>query len=85
VASRTVGLIIGEPEHPFHIKLAQAIDRELAKAGLDSIISLRAVDDRLALGEIDRMMGLRAAGVILIGKPREPKSILAMAKRLPCV
>ncbi|WP_321893910.1 LacI family DNA-binding transcriptional regulator [Paraburkholderia tropica] len=83
--SKTVGLIIGEPQNPFHIQLAQAIDRELARAGLDSIVSLRALDDKLALSEIDRMMGLRAAGIILISKPREPQSILPMAKLLPCV
>lgn len=83
--STIVGLVIGEPMNPFHIQLAQAIDRELADAGLEPIISLRAVDDRSALREADRLISMRAAGAILIGTPHGEKTIIEMATCLPCV
>ncbi|SDR55500.1 transcriptional regulator, LacI family [Paraburkholderia fungorum] len=81
----TVGIIIGEPTNPFHIQLAQAIDAELQRVGLDSVVSLRAQDDPATLREGDRLLRLRVAGVILISKPRNKEALAALAEQLPCV
>lgn len=83
--SKTVGLVIGEPMNPFHIQLAQAVDAALVAAGLDPMVSLRALDDESALREADRLISMRAAGAILIGTPHSESAITEMAKRLPCV
>lgn len=83
--STTVGVIIGEPANPFHIQLARDIDRALAKAGLDAVVSLRAQDDRSAIKEADRFVLLRAAGAIMIGLPHQDAAIETIAKKLPCV
>ncbi|KQB53534.1 LacI family transcriptional regulator [Pseudomonas endophytica] len=41
--SSIVGLVIGDPNNPFHIQLAQAVDQHLSAAGFDPVVSLRAV------------------------------------------
>jgi DNA-binding LacI/PurR family transcriptional regulator len=81
----TVGVVIGEPYNPFHIQLATSIDHALAEAGLDPVLSLRALDDASTLREAERFINLRAVGAILIGTPRDPQAIQAMAQKLPCV
>ncbi|WAH55338.1 LacI family transcriptional regulator [Pseudomonas silvicola] len=83
--SSIVGLVIGDPNNPFHIQLAQAVDRELTAAGFDPVTSLRAVEDASALRESDRLLTLRAAGVILIGTPHTSQTIADIADKLPCV
>ncbi|NIF26553.1 LacI family transcriptional regulator [Pantoea sp. Tr-811] len=87
VSSRSsiVGLIIGDPNNPFHIQLAQAVDRRLLAAGFDAITSLRSVDDGAALQEVERLLSLRAAGVILLGPAHHPRVIGEIADKLPCV
>lgn len=87
VSSRSsiVGLIIGDPNNPFHIQLAQAVDRRLLAAGFDAVTSLRSVDDSAALQEVERLLSLRAAGVILLGPAHHPKVIGEIADKLPCV
>lgn len=87
VSSRSsiVGLIIGDPNNPFHIQLAQAVDRRLVAAGFDGIASLRSVDDNGARQEVERLLSLRAAGVILLGPAHHPKVIGEIADKLPCV
>lgn len=83
--SSIVGLIIGDPNNPFHIQLAQAVDRHLLAAGFDAITSLRSVDDGAALQEVERLLSLRAAGIILLGSAHHPKVIGEIADKLPCV
>lgn len=87
VSSRSsiVGLIIGDPNNPFHIQLAQAVDRRLLAAGFDAVTSLRSVGDDAALQEVERLLALRAAGVILLGPAHHPKVIGEIADKLPCV
>lgn len=87
VSSRSsiVGLIIGDPNNPFHIQLAQAVDRRLLAAGFDAVTSLRSVGDDAALLEVERLLALRAAGVILLGPAHHPKVIGEIADKLPCV
>jgi DNA-binding LacI/PurR family transcriptional regulator len=87
VSSRSsiVGLVIGDPNNPFHIQLAQAVDRELAASGFDPVTSLRAVENASAVLESDRLLKLRAAGVILIGTPHSTSSVSEIAAKIPCV
>lgn len=81
----TVGVVIGDVTNPFHIQLAQAVDAELAKTDLDPVVSLRAIDDAAALREIERLLRLRAAGVILLATPHGTAALGAIADRLPVV
>jgi len=83
--SSIVGLILGDPNNPFHIQLAQAVDRRLLAAGFDGIASLRSMDDAGALQEVERLLSLRAAGIILLGPAHQPKVIGEIADKLPCV
>ncbi|MDR6711577.1 DNA-binding LacI/PurR family transcriptional regulator [Pseudomonas hunanensis] len=87
VSSRSsiVGLIIGDPNNPFHIQLAQAVDRCLLASGFDAITSLRSVQDGEVLQEVERLLSLRAAGVILLGTAHNPRVIGEIADKLPCV
>lgn len=87
VSSRSsiVGLVIGDLNNPFHIQLAQAVEKQLVTRGFDPVTSLRAQEDGSALLEADRLFRLRAAGVILIGTPHKVKAIGEIAERLPCV
>jgi len=83
--SSIVGLAIGDPNNPFHIQLAQAVDHELAEYGFDPVVSLRALTDESALSEADRLLRLRAAGVILIATPHQPAAIAEVGAKLHCV
>nr|WP_121040461.1 LacI family DNA-binding transcriptional regulator [Stenotrophomonas rhizophila] len=83
--SNTVGLVVGEPMNPFHMQLAQALDGELMRAGMDSVVSLRALDDASSLAEGDRFTSLRAAGLFLISTPFNESALSELARRLPCV
>jgi len=87
VSSRSsiVGLVIGDPNNPFHIQLAQAVDRELSASGFDPVTSLRAVENGSAVMETDRLLKLRAAGVILIGTPHSTRAVAEIAEKIPCV
>ncbi|CAM3714607.1 Catabolite control protein A [Pseudomonas reidholzensis] len=83
--SSMVGLLIGDPNNPFHIELAQAIDHALVKAGFEPITTLRASDDDCATSAVERLLRLRAAGVILIANSLSAKAINSIADSLPCV
>lgn len=83
--SSIVGLILGDPNNPFHIQLAQAVDRCLLAAGFHAIASLRSMDDTAALQEVERLLNLRAAGIILLGPAHHPRVIGEIADKLPCV
>ena len=83
--SSIVGLILGDPNTPFHLPLAQAVDRRLLAAGFDGIASLRSMDDAGALQEVERLLSLRAAGIILLGPAHHPQVIGEIAEKLPCV
>ncbi|MGA3797583.1 LacI family DNA-binding transcriptional regulator [Pseudomonas sp. GL-RE-29] len=83
--SSIVGLVIGDPNNPFHIQLAQAVDQHLSAAGFDPVVSLRAVEQASALHESDRLLKLRAAGVIMLATPHTSKAIGEIAAKLPCV
>lgn len=85
VSARTsiVGLVIGDLNNPFHIQLAQAVDLQLAQAGFDSVTSLRSVEDPDAIS--DRLLRLRAAGVIMLGTHHSEQAIAGIAQKVPCV
>lgn len=83
--SSIVGLIIGDPNNPFHIQLAQAVDRQLIKSGFDPVTSLRSIEDGTAIEEAERLLRLRAAGVIMLATPHTAKMIGEIAEQLPCV
>lgn len=83
--SSIVGLVIGDPNNPFHIQLAQAVDQHLSAAGFDPVVSLRAVEHASALHESDRLLKLRAAGVIMLATPHTSKAVGEIADKLPCV
>lgn len=83
--SSIVGLIIGDPNNPFHIQLAQGVDRALSSAGFDPVTSLRSLEDASALQESERLLRLRAAGVIMIATPHSTKTVTHIADKLPCV
>lgn len=83
--SSIVGLVIGDPNNAFHIQLAQSVDKRLLAAGFEPVTSLRPVEDNSAAFEIERLLTLRAAGVILLGTPHHPKVIGEIADKLPCV
>jgi DNA-binding LacI/PurR family transcriptional regulator len=83
--SSMVGLVIGDPNNPFHIQLAQAVDRELSLAGFDPLTSLRSIEDASALQQSERLLQLRAAGVIMIATPHTTATVAKIADQLPCV
>lgn len=83
--SSIVGLVIGDPNNAFHIQLAQSVDKRLLAAGFEPVTSLRPVEGNSAAFEIERLLTLRAAGVILLGTPHHPKVIGEIADKLPCV
>ncbi|PRA28736.1 LacI family DNA-binding transcriptional regulator [Pseudomonas poae] len=83
--SSIVGLVLGDPNNSFHIQLAQAVDRELIKAGFDPVTSLRPVEQGCELQDIERLLRLRPAGVIMIGTPHTARTISEIADKLPCV
>lgn len=83
--SSAVGLLIGDPNNPFHIELAQSIDRELIAAGFEPTTTLRAADDTSVTSAVERLLRLRAAGVILIANSLSAKAIGDIADSLPCV
>ncbi|WP_372028397.1 LacI family DNA-binding transcriptional regulator [Pseudomonas kurunegalensis] len=83
--SSIVSVVIGDPNNPFHIQLAQAVDRRLVAAGFDPVTSLRQIETESAEQEADRLLRLRAAGVILIATPRDPEAIGTIAEKLACV
>lgn len=83
--SSIVGLVIGDPNNPFHIQLAQAVDHELTVAGFDPVTSLRSLEDASALRESERLLRLRAAGVIMIATPHTTRTVMDIADKLPCV
>ncbi|MBV6290169.1 LacI family DNA-binding transcriptional regulator [Pseudomonas aegrilactucae] len=87
VSSRSsiVGLVIGDPNNPFHIQLAQCVDRQLLASGFDPVTSLRSVENGSEIFEADRLLRLRAAGVILLGTAHTPEAIGEIAEKLPCV
>ena len=81
--SSIVGLVIGDLHNPFHIQLAEAVDRELAGAGFDPVTSLRAVEAPSAIAA--RLLKLRATGVVMIGTHYTPQVIAGIADNMPCV
>ncbi|HEN8727074.1 TPA: LacI family DNA-binding transcriptional regulator [Pseudomonas putida] len=83
--SSIVGLVIGDPNNAFHIQLAQSVDKRLLAAGFEPVTSLRPVEGHSAAFELERLLSLRAAGVILLGTPHHPKVIGEIADKLPCV
>lgn len=83
--SSIVGLLIGDPNNPFHIQLAQAIDRALLTAGFEPVTTLRSAEQGSAINETERLLRLRAAGVILIAPAITTKAITQIADSLPCV
>lgn len=83
--SSIVGLVIGDLNNPFHIQLAQSLDAQLLARGFDPVTSLRALQTGSALLDSDRLLRLRAAGVILIGTSHTSQVIGQIAEKLPCV
>lgn len=83
--SSIVGLIIGDPSNPFHIQLAQAVDRALLARGFEPVTTLRSAEDGSAVNETERLLRFRAAGVILIAPLITSKAISTIADSLPCV
>ena len=83
--SATIGLIIGELSNPFHVQQAQAVDDELRQQGYEPAVSLRAVNEASSAAEAERLLRLRARGVILLATPRSSKAIVSLARSLPAV
>lgn len=81
--SSIVGLAIGDPNNPFHIQLAQAVDRELAAAGFDPVTTLRNAEDANSVAE--RLVKLRATGIVMIATPHSAADVCTVAEQLPCV
>lgn len=81
--SSIVGLVIGDLKNPFHIQLAEAVDRELTDAGFDPVTSLRAAENPNVIA--DRLLRLRATGVVMIGTHHTTKAIADIAEQMPCV
>ncbi|MND71244.1 Catabolite control protein A [compost metagenome] len=73
--SSMVGLLIGDPNNPFHVELAQSIDRELIAAGFEPMTTLRASGDTSVNSAVERLLRVRAAGVILIANSLSAKAI----------
>lgn len=81
--SSIVGLVIGDLKNPFHIELAEALDRELTTAGFDPVTSLRAAENPRVIA--DRLLRLRATGVVMIGTHHSVRAIADIAEQMPCV
>jgi DNA-binding LacI/PurR family transcriptional regulator len=81
--SSIVGLVIGDLQNPFHIQLAEAVDRELTDAGFDPVTSLRTVGHPNIIAE--RLLRLRATGVVMIGTHHTTRAIADIAEKMPCV
>ncbi|EGH71574.1 LacI family DNA-binding transcriptional regulator [Pseudomonas syringae] len=83
--SSIVGLLIGDPNNPFHIQLAHAIDRALLGAGFEPVTTLRSSEDGSLVNETERWLRLRAAGAILLAPAISAKAISTIGENLPCV
>ncbi|WP_144107441.1 LacI family DNA-binding transcriptional regulator [Paraburkholderia sp. BCC1886] len=83
--SSTVGIVVGEPLNPFHLQMAISVDQALERSGFESVISLRATDDRAATAEASRLLRIRMGGAIFIGTPRKTRAMGQIAQQLPCV
>jgi len=83
--SSIVGILIGDPNNPFHIELAQCIDRALLAAGFEPMTTLSLSEPGSATNEVERLLRLRAAGVILLANSLTAKAIDDIAQSLPCV
>lgn len=81
--SSIVGLVIGDLQNPFHIQLAEAVDRELSETGFDPVTSLRSVENPNEIAE--RLLRLRATGVVMIGTHHTTRAIAEIAEKMPCV
>lgn len=83
--SSVVGLLIGDYNNPFHIQLAQAIDRALLKAGFEPVTTLRPCEDGSLVSETERWLRLRAAGAIVLAPAICAQAISTLGDNLPCV
>lgn len=81
--SSIVGLIIGDLQNPFHIQLAEAVDRELTEAGFDPVTTLRSAGNPEVIAS--RLLRLRATGVVMIGTHHTTREIGGIADNMPCV
>ncbi|TMV86491.1 LacI family transcriptional regulator [Thioclava sp. BHET1] len=83
--SRDIGIIIGEPLNPYHILLARAVDEHLFRQGYSAIMSLNSQRTRSTLGQVEHMVTLGAAGVILISSEADRGILQSISELLPTV
>jgi len=83
--SRDIGVVIGEPLNPFHIIMAGAVDARLSARGLVSVMSLRGPGAPSLFNQIEHLLTLGVAGVILISTEPNKGLVAAIAELVPTV
>ena len=83
--SRDIGVVIGEPLNPFHINMAGAINARLLARDLISVVSLRGAGAPPLLDQIEHLLTIGVAGVILISTDPDADLLTTIAQRVPTV
>ncbi len=83
--SRDIGVVIGEPLNPFHIIMAGAINAQLRERDLISVVSLRGEGAPPLLDQIEHLLTIGVAGVILISTDPDSTLLETIAQRVPTV
>ena len=65
-ATKTVGLVIGDLANPFYFKLAAAIERELAKHGMNLIVGTTEDSPEIEVQVVNAMLGQQVRAVIIV-------------------
>jgi len=83
--SRDIGVVIGEPLNPFHMVMAGAINARLSERDLISVVSLRGAGAPPLLDQIEHLLTIGVAGVILISTEPDATILGTIAQRVPTV
>jgi LacI family transcriptional regulator len=65
-ATKTVGLVIGDLANPFYFKLAAAIERELAKQGMNLIVGTTEDSPEIEVQVVNAMLSQQVRAVIIV-------------------
>lgn len=65
-ATKTVGLVIGDLANPFYFKLAAAIERELAKQGMNLIVGTTEDSPEIEVQVVNAMLSQQVRALIIV-------------------
>lgn len=64
--SKTVGLVIGDLSNPFYFKVASAIEKTLAQAGLTLVLSTSDEDEQSEVKVVEALLSQQVRGLIIV-------------------